>query len=140
MSVSVTVEPGRAVPLPEHLDFQSPPPGMVGLHRFTLMPLDDAGLLFALRSDDDPSVRLFLIPPRLYFPDYTPDLGRDTRDRFGDDAVLLTVVHPGAEGDVHTVNLLAPVVVATDGRAGQVVLESDDWPLRAPLSATGSAA
>jgi len=140
VSIPVAVTLDRSIPLPERLLFLAPPPGMVGLERFTLAPLDEAGLLFALRSDDDPSVRLFVIPPVPYFPDYAPDLGRDTRETLGDDVVLLTVVSPGADGDPHTVNLLAPVVVAPDGRALQVVLEGDAWPLRAPLTAAGSAA
>lgn len=140
MSIPVAAEPGRVVPVPEHLDFLTPPPGMVGLRRFTLGPLDDAGLLFSLRSDDDPGVRLFVIPPRPYFPDYAPYLGKDLVEELGDDVVLLVVVHPGADGAAHTANLLAPVVVAPDGRAAQVVLEGDDWPLRAPLTASGSAA
>lgn len=139
MSVPVAAESGPPASLPEQLEFLAPPPGMIGLRRFTLAPLDDTGLLFALRSDDDPSVRLFVIPPWPYFPDYAPDLGADTRELLGEDVVVLVVVHPGTDG-AHTANLLAPVVVATDGRAAQVVLESDEWPLRAPLGAEGSAA
>lgn len=125
-------------PASQELDFVSPPPGLRDLRRFTLEAIDDAGLLFSLRSTEDPAVRLFLVPPRAYFPDYTPRLDGSTRDALGlegDEAVLLVVVHPGRGDEPPTANLLAPVVVdLVHGRALQVVLE-EDWPLRAALTA-----
>ncbi len=126
------------------LDFATPPPGMMGLRTFTLVPLDDAGYLFALRSTEQPRVRLFVVAPEPYFPGYAPSIDPATRTTLGladDAAVLLVVVHPGADGEAPTANLLAPVAVnAATGAALQVVLDGDDWPLRAPLTATGSAA
>ncbi|MCU1424765.1 MAG: Flagellar assembly factor FliW, partial [Microbacteriaceae bacterium] len=45
------------------------------------------------------------------------------------------VANPSDEGT--TMNLLAPVVVnATSGRSAQVILEGQDWPLRAQLRRT----
>ena len=149
MSVLVAVATSTGRDVPERLEFAAPPPGMADLHRFTLAPLDDVGFLFALRSDDDPGVRLFVVPPRPYFPDYAQRLDVDTLralgvDDTGADAVepvLLVVVHPGQDGQPPTANLLAPVVVnPSTGAALQVVLDSDEWPLRAPLGAEGSAA
>lgn len=146
VTVTVTVDPAdtrtgsRSVP--EELRFLAPPPGMLDLRRFTLSPLDDAGFLFALRSADEAAVRLFVMPPRPYFPAYVPQvdpsvLGELEAD--ADDAVLLVVVHPGQDGTPPTANLLAPVVVnARTGAAAQVVLDGDDWPLRAPLAATAA--
>ncbi|MBX9246641.1 flagellar assembly protein FliW [Actinotalea ferrariae] len=125
-------------PASQELEFLSPPPGLRDLRRFTLEAIDDAGLLFSLRSTEDPAVRLFLVPPRAYFPDYIPRLDGSARDALGiqdDEAVLLVVVHPGRGDESPTANLLAPVVVdLVHGRALQVVLE-EDWPLRAPLIA-----
>jgi flagellar assembly factor FliW len=149
MSVLVAVATSTGRDVPERLEFAAPPPGMLDLRRFTLTPLDDAGFLFALRADDDAAVRLFVVPPSPYFPDYRPrldpetlrtlDLGDGEHD--GVDPVLLVVVHPGQDGQPPTANLLAPVVVnPLTGAALQVVLDSDDWPLRAPLGTTGSAA
>ena len=52
---------------------------------------------------------------------------------------MLAVVHPGAE-EPTTANLLAPILVnPVTGAAAQVVLDGDEWPLRAPLG-TGSEA
>lgn len=119
------------------LEFVVPPPGMVGLHRFVLDPLDEVGLLFALRSLDDPSVRLFVVPPQAYFPEYEPQVADDVaRDLAldGTEPVLLVVVHPGHEGVPPTANLLAPVVVHPGtGAAQQIVLDDDRWALRTPF-------
>lgn len=140
MSVAVAGGPG----IREELDFVAPPPGLVDLHRFALSALDDTGYLFALRSTDAPDVRLFVIPPRAYFPGYTPRLDPEVLTALeldGTPAVLLVVVHPGQDGQPPYANLLAPVVVnPRTGRAAQVVLDGAEYPLRAPLTATGQAA
>lgn len=145
MSVLVAVATSTGRDVPERLEFAVPPPGMLDLRHFTLTPLDEVGFLFALRSDDDPGVRLFLVPPGPYFPDYAPRLDAETLGTLGTDAdvepVFLAVVHPGQDGQPPTANLLAPVVVnPSTGVALQVVLDSDEWPLRAPLGAQESAA
>ena len=126
------------------LEFPQPPPGLLDLHRFELTALDESGYLFALRSTDAPHVRLFVVPPRPYFPEYAPHLDATTRETLGlgdGDAVLLVVVHPGQDGEPPTANLLAPVAInPSTGTALQVVLDGDEWPLRAPFLAVGSAA
>ncbi|MET0843289.1 MAG: flagellar assembly protein FliW, partial [Mycetocola sp.] len=50
------------------------------------------------------------------------------------DASVLVVINPG-EDEATTVNLLAPIVLnrATGGCA-QLILEGQDWPLRAQLA------
>ncbi|WP_149203372.1 flagellar assembly protein FliW [Actinotalea subterranea] len=145
MSVMVADGPAETHDVHDVLEFLSPPPGLRDLRRFTLTALDELGLLFALRAVDEPETRLFLVPPRIYFPDYEPHLDPSVRADLevadGADTVLLVVVHPGQDGRPPTANLLAPVVVdPASGRAVQVVLDGDEWPLRAPLSAEGSAA
>lgn len=131
-------------PVRPELSFAVPPPGMAALSRFTLDPLDDVGLLFALRSVEQPSVRLFVVPPRPYFPQYAPTIDADTAEALGlgdDEPVILVVVHPGQEQDPPTANLLAPVVVhPRTGAARQVVLDDDRWPLRAPFGEGTAAA
>lgn len=139
VTVTDTATPRHATTVADVIDFASPPPGLRDLRRFTLAALDDTGFLFTLRSTDEPDVRLFLVPPRAYFPDYAPQLDGSTRETLAldaDDAVLLVVVHPGQAGEPPTANLLAPVAVnPATGAALQVVLDDDRWPLRAPLSA-----
>ena len=152
MSVMVAVSPseqGTVVrEVPDELDFVTPPPGMGGLTRFTLASLDDVGLLFALRSLEDPAVRLFAVAPVPYFPDYAPSLDAQTREDLGlgvvatgaapadDPATLLVIVHPPHDGDGPTANLMAPVALnPVTGSAAQVVLADDRWPMRAPFGA-----
>ncbi len=138
MSVLVAVDDAAARQLPDHLQFVTPPPGMLTLRTFSLDALDDTGALFALRSTEDDGVRLFVIPPRVYVPEYAPVIDAGTRAALGledEPPVLLVVVHPGSEGTPPTANLLAPVAVnPRTGAALQVVLD-EDWPLRAPLGA-----
>lgn len=143
MSVLVAVGPigtgQRAQEVSDVLDFTTPPPGMLGLDTFTLAALDDSGLLFTLRSTSEPGVRLFAVAPQSYFPGYAPRLDDETRAALGlgdEDPVLLAVVHPGEGTQPPTANLLAPVAVnAATGTAVQVVLDGDEWPLRAPFAA-----
>ncbi len=138
MSIVVTIGPSDATvrQVPDALEFLAPPPGMAALRHFTLDALDESGSLFAMRSTEDDGVRLFVIPPLVYLPDYVPELDDASRTALGlegEPPVLLVVVHPGQDGQPPTANLLAPVAVnPRTGAALQVVLE-DDWPLRAPL-------
>ena len=126
------------------LRFETSPPGLTGLHEFELAPLDDIGYLFALRSTEQPGVRLFVVPPRPYFPEYAPRLDPSVAESLelaDGEAVLLVVVHPGRDGGAPTANLLAPVVVnPRTGSAVQILLDAADWPLRAPLTAAETAA
>lgn len=139
MSVAVALDGARSElrELPDELTFVEPPPGMASLRRFDLTSLDESGFLFALHSLEQPDVRLFVIPPRAYFPGYAPEISSSVREALDMDEdtqpVMLAVVHPGGD-DVTTANLLAPIVVnPVTGAAAQVVLDGDEWPLRAPL-------
>ncbi len=117
------------------IDFVEPPLGLMGLRHFRLHPLDEHGYLFAMRSAEASEVRLFVVSPHPYFPDYLPELEPEQvagLELDGVAPVLLTVVHPGDDDQSPTANLLAPIVVnPATGAALQVVLESDEWPLRA---------
>lgn len=121
------------------IELVGPIAGFPEHRRFALVRLDDAGVLSALRSLDDPGLRFLVVPPTPFFPDYAPEvddawaqrLGLDT----GDDALVLLIVTPGATAVESTVNLLAPVVVNTRTRAAAQVLLDGDLPLKAPLAA-----
>lgn len=146
MSVAVALDGARSQlrELPDELAFVEPPPGMATLTRFDLTALDETGFLFALRSLELAGVRLFVIPPQAYFENYAPEVSPSVRTALGLDAtmqpVMLAVVHPGGD-DATTVNLLAPIVVnPVTGAAAQVVLDGDEWPLRAPLGMGSEAA
>lgn len=137
-AVAVAAGPrGDSIDIPESIELAFPLPGLDAHLRYSLTPLDEIGVLFALRSDSEPQVRLFVVTPRAFFPDYDPSLMpsvRETLDLLDETPVLLTVVSPPQGEYPATANLLAPLVVnARTGRAVQTVLDGSSWPLRAPL-------
>lgn len=119
--------------------FLASPPGLGDQREFELEPLDEQGLLFALRSTSGAGSRLFLLQPGPYFPDYAPQIAQDDMRALGLDAdpqstAVLVVVHPGDERSPTTANLLAPVVLNTTTRQALQPVLDDAWPLRAPLT------
>lgn len=118
------------------LTFLAPPPGLAPHVDFALAPVDGADGLFSMRAVDDAELRLYLVDPRTVLSEYAPTLTDEQADGLAldspDDALILVVAHPSSEGV--SVNLLAPVIVnQTTGAAAQVILEDQDYPLRAPL-------
>lgn len=119
------------------LTFVAPPPGLAPHVEFSLDDVDGAPGLHALRASDDENIRLFVVEPGLYLPDYAPAFTDEHLSDVGaastDDAAILVVTTLDADGPV--VNLLAPVLVnPTTGAASQVILDGTDWPLRARLA------
>jgi flagellar assembly factor FliW len=122
------------------LEFVAPFPGFPGKTRFALVALDEAGMLYALRSLDDPSLRFLVVPPAPFFPEYTPEIDDVTAAMLGlsraEQALLLLVLNPGDAPGTATANLLAPIVVNIGSRqAAQVVLAGNEYDVRAPLTA-----
>ena len=118
------------------LTFLAPPPGLAPHVDFSLAPVDGADGLFAMRAVDDADLRLYLVDPSSVLSEYAPMLSDEQAESLAlttaDDALILVVAHPGADGV--SVNLLAPVIVnRATGAASQVILEDQDYPLRAPL-------
>lgn len=118
------------------LSFLAPPPGLAPHVDFALAPVDGADGLFSMRAVQDPELRLYLVDPQTVLSEYAPILTDEQADGLAlgsaDDALILVVAHPAADGV--SVNLLAPVIVnRTTGAASQVILEDQDYPLRAPL-------
>ncbi|HEY0187043.1 MAG TPA: flagellar assembly protein FliW [Cellulomonas sp.] len=122
---------------PSELHLRAPMPGLAGYEDFSLTALDETGVLFALRSAPEGArpVRLFVIAPGAFFPDYAPTIDPTVLAALGDGVrpILLVVVRPAEDGRLPTANLLAPLVIDPGtGAAVQAVL-TEDWPLRAPL-------
>jgi flagellar assembly factor FliW len=120
------------------LDFVTPPPGLDPLTRFVLQDIEGATGLYALRSVENDAVRLFVLDAAVHLPDYSPILSDEQGSALAltrpEDAIVLVVANPGGNGT--SVNLAAPIIVnATSGASAQVILEGQDWPLRAELSA-----
>jgi flagellar assembly factor FliW len=122
------------------LEFVAPFPGFPGKTRFALVSRDDAGLLYELRSLDEPSLRFLVVPPAPFFPEYAPEIDDTTATALGlsaaEQAVVLLVLNPGDRASAATANLLAPIVINIESRqAAQVVLSGAELPVRAPLAA-----
>jgi flagellar assembly factor FliW len=120
------------------LTFVSPPPGLAPLVDFILNPVDGADGLFSLQANDDAGKRLFVLDASIYISGYTPVISDADSTALNlespDDAMVLVVANPSDSGT--TVNLMAPIVVNTHtGVSAQVILEDQDWPLRAVLAA-----
>ena len=122
------------------IELVQPMPGFPGLTRFTLVQLDEDGVLCALRSLDDPELRFLVVPPLPFFPDYVPELGDDAGTALGgaeaEKLLLLLVVTAGETLQETTANLMAPIVVDQESRrAIQTVLAGSGFPVRAALTA-----
>ncbi|GAB2518335.1 flagellar assembly protein FliW [Paramicrobacterium agarici] len=118
------------------LTFVAPPPGFAPHTEFALEPVDGAEGLFAMSAADDTALRVFLLDPRMVLDDYAPVISDDQAEQIeltdAADALVLVVANPSDAGV--SVNLMAPVVVnTTTGRSSQVILEDQDFPVRAPL-------
>lgn len=120
--------------------FVAPPFGLEPKVDFVLDEIEGAVGLFALRAvdvlDDDADVRLFVLDASVHLTDYSPVITDEQTALLeltdADDAMLLVVATPASSG--MTVNLLAPVVVnRVTGAGAQLILEGQDWPLRAEL-------
>jgi flagellar assembly factor FliW len=111
-----------------------PMPGFPGLESYDFSAIDDQGVLYSLRSTDEPGLRFILTPANTFFPDYAPRLPATVRADVGDDVYLLLVVTVQRGLADATANLRAPVALsATSDRAVQVVLEDEALPMREPL-------
>lgn len=136
----ISVETRSNTPLVEEIpviELVEPMPGFPDRTRFTLVRLDDDGILCSLRSMEDESLRFLVVPPHLFFPDFAPEVDDATVAALGiadvDDVLVLVVVNPGDAAAGATANLLAPLVVNTVNRRGAQVVLSEDQPVRAPL-------
>lgn len=118
------------------VSFTAPPFGLEPLVDFALERIEGATGLFALRAAGS-ETRLFVLDASVHLPDYSPVVTDEQTDALdlhdSADALLLVVATPASTG--MTVNLLAPIVVnSRTGAGAQVILEGQDWPLRAELS------
>lgn len=120
------------------IELTRPMPGFPDDQRFALVPVDDTGVLGALRSLDHDGLQFLVVPAAHFYPSYTPVIDDDVVAELGieraDDVLVLLVVHAGESLAATTVNLRAPVLVNTvTRRAAQVIL--DEGSVAAPLVA-----
>ena len=120
------------------LTFVSPPPGLAPLTDFILDDVNGAAGLYALHAAADPAIRLYVLDAAVYLPWYNPEITDEQAAGLSitdpDEAMVLVVANPSEVGT--TTNLMAPIVVnSKTGHCAQVILEGQDWPIRAELTA-----
>lgn len=111
--------------------------------KFTLSPIDEAGMLQSLRSVRDAGLRFVVSPAEVFFGAYRDSLtdviaapvasALDVSEADADLElyVMLTI---GTSLTDTTANLRAPLVIDhVSGKAVQVILDDDTLPLREPL-------
>jgi flagellar assembly factor FliW len=116
--------------------FTAPPPGLSPVVDFELDQVDGAVGLYAMRDTVGADLRLFLLDPALFVPEYQPQLTDEHLGPIGaDDAQQVDVyVVATLSGGAPVVNLLAPILVHPATHAAtQVILDGADWPLQAEL-------
>ena len=121
------------IPAEDVIDF---PTGLIGLggRRYALIATDDSAFSW-LHSIDDPAMALPVTNPWHFFSDYAVDLSDEAAEPITADAADVTVyvtVRAGAELSDFYANLRAPILIA-EGQGHQVINESADAPVRAPL-------
>lgn len=128
------------------LTFIAPPPGLAPDVHFALRAVDGAEGLYSLLSEQPAGTpgghRLFVLDAAIYLPAYHPEISEDQQLQLdlNDAAEARVLVVANATEAGTTVNLLAPIVVNTRTlRCAQLILEGQDWPVRAPLEALAAA-
>jgi flagellar assembly factor FliW len=116
------------------------PAGLIGLGgaRYALLSTDDKSPFAWLQSIDDPDLALPITNPWVFFTDFAVDIDEAEAARLGvEDPSAVDVwvtVRAAAELEGFTANLRAPILVS-NGRGFQVINESTDAAVRAPLFA-----
>ncbi|RJU02758.1 flagellar assembly protein FliW [Arthrobacter frigidicola] len=120
------------------VSFTAPPPGFEPHVEFTLAAIDGADGLYSLTAAEDRGLRVFVVDPAIYLPEYLPRFSAELLEAIGlgsaQDPQVLVVARPG--GEATTVNLLAPVLLNPEtGQGSQVILSDQHWPVQAELRA-----
>lgn len=110
--------------------------------RFLLLPFAGSDVMLCLQSVQTAALAFIVMNPFLLKPDYAPELRSEELHMFGVSKsqelcfyVLCAVKKPVSES---TVNLKCPIVIHDLTRQSmQVILESDAYEMRYPLSALG---
>jgi flagellar assembly factor FliW len=137
---SVEMTPRSDMPEIPVIELVQPMPGFPDRTRFTLVQLDEDGVLCALRSLDDPDLRFLVVAPLPFFPDYAPvvddQVVAELKITAVEDVLVLLVLTAGDSLTSTTANLLAPVLVNTaTRRAMQVILDDPALQIATPLVA-----
>jgi flagellar assembly factor FliW len=138
-AVTVTLHSTRfgrlEVPADAVIEF---PNGLIGLGgtRWALLARNEDSAFIWLHSIDDPELAVPVTNPWRFFNDYEVELSDDEAARIGiseaDETSVYVTVRAAGTLEEFSANLRAPLLV-TGGRGHQVINQSPDAPVRAPL-------
>ena len=117
--------------------------GLLGFPEFTqfsLIKLNDEGLVYRLQSLEDAAINFVVVPAASFFPNYAPLVDDEVARRFdlesGPEVLLLLVVTLGESFKDSTVNMMAPLLLDPNAQiAEQIIVENNDLSVRTPLMA-----
>lgn len=120
------------------IEFVAPVLGFPEQRRFTLVRLDDDGVLCELTCLDDAGVRFLVASPFDFFPGYAPEVDDEAVALLevadASEVLVLLVLTAGDSLETTTANLLAPILVnSRTRRAVQVVLDAATYSVTVPL-------
>jgi flagellar assembly factor FliW len=114
------------------------PSGLIGLGgtRYALLARNEDSAFVWLHSVDDPELAVPVTNPFRFFASFEVELDDDEADRIGlsdaDDAAVYVTVRAADALEDFSANLYAPILIS-GGRGHQVINQSADAPVRAPL-------
>ena len=108
--------------------------------QFTLIKMNDEGLVYRLQSLEDEAINFVVVPAASFFPSYAPIVDDEVAARFdlvnGREALILLVVTLGETFKDSTVNLMAPLLLDPNAQvAEQIIVENANLSVRTPLLA-----
>ena len=114
------------------------PNGLIGLGgtQYALLARNDESAFVWLHSLDDPDLAVPVTNPFRFFDNFELELSDDEAARIGltddDDPAVYVTVRATDSLEGFSANLYAPILIS-GGRGHQVINQSDDAPVRAPL-------
>ena len=138
----ITLESTRCgtIEVPEQAGVEFPN-GLIGLggRRYALLARSDESTFVWLHSLEDPELALPLTNPWRFFNTYEVELSDDEAARIGvtdaDETAVYVTVRAAESLEEFSANLRAPILIA-QGQGHQVINQSPDAPVRAPLFAS----
>ena len=108
--------------------------------QFTLINMNDEGLVYRLQSLEDEAINFVVVPAASFFPSYAPIVDDEVAARFdlvnGREVLILLVVTLGETFKDSTVNLMAPLLLDPNAQvAEQIIVENANLSVRTPLLA-----
>jgi flagellar assembly factor FliW len=137
--MAVTLQSSRfgALEIPDEAVIEFPS-GLIGLGgtRYALLARNEDSAFVWLHSLDDPDLAVPVTNPFRFFASFEVELDDDEADRIGlsddDDAAVYVTVRAADALEDFSANLYAPILIS-GGRGHQVINQSADAPVRAPL-------